>query len=250
MMIGVVIPAHSRLASLKRAIASLETERVVVVDDSPRGLGPMEGVTVVRTSGEEGFASAANHGLSYWQSRGVSRVLLVNDDAVLQPGCLDALDSSWTAKDGAIAPVVHEPDGPVFGIDLRWFGRVRLRRQPGEVGALSGAVMLLRSSERFDSEYPHGFEDIDLCCRLRKRGLSVRVVQTAHATHEAGGTVPRRSRTAQRTALSGHLRWVGGGARGAYAVALSVVQIVREGGPYDRFLGVIDAVTDHRRQAR
>ena len=60
MMIGVVIPAHSQPASLKRAIESLETERVVVVDDSPKGLDPIEGVAVVRTSGEEGFASAAN----------------------------------------------------------------------------------------------------------------------------------------------------------------------------------------------
>ncbi len=246
-MLAVVIPSHSQPDLLRRALASIGDAPVVVVDDSIDGLTPVDGVPFLRTAGEEGFASAANRGLEYWQHRGMDRVLLVNDDVELGPGCLEELSAAWTEMDGALAPVLREPDGPVYGIEIGWGGRVFLRRSPGPVKALSGAVLLLRSTERFDSGYRHGFEDIALCCELRERGLRVRVVDSADALHVAGASVPRRSRRAQRRALSGHLRWVGGGPRGIYAVALSIAQIVRERGPVDRFFGVAEGIRDHLR---
>lgn len=244
-MLAVVIPTHSQPEALLRAIESVGSHPLVVVDDSVGGIEPLAGIDVIRTEGEEGFAAAANRGLAHWQEHGADRVLLLNDDAELAPGCLDALANAWTDGDGALAPVLQEPDGSVYGIDLGWGGRVRLRRTPGPVGALSGAVLLLRSSERFDEGYRHGFEDIALCCRLRARGLEVRVIEAAEALHAAGASVPRRSRNAQRRALAGHLRWVGGGPRGLYAVLLSVAQIIREGGPGDRLIGVVQGLRDH-----
>lgn len=249
-MIGVVIPTLSQPEALQNALASVAGVPVVVVDDSPLGMNASVDATVIRTSGEEGFAAAVNRGLAYWEREGVTHALVLNDDAVLEDDALNRLMNAWTDADGALAPIVHEPDGPVYGIDVLRGGRVRLRRTPGSVQALSGAVLLMRSTERFDPKYRHGFEDIDLCCRLRQRGLAVRVVETARATHVAGATVSRRSRGAQKHALSGHLRWVGGGARGVYAVALSVAQVLRDGGPFDRMLGVIDAVRDHHWRAR
>jgi GT2 family glycosyltransferase len=244
-MLAVVIPTHSRPDSLRRALASIGDTPVVVVDDSLEGLESVEGVPFLRTGGEEGFASAANRGLEYWQERGAERVLLVNDDVELIEGCIEELAAAWVEKDGALAPVLHEPGGPVYGIEIGWGGRVFLRRTPGPVKALSGAVLLMRSTERFDSGYRHGFEDIALCCQLRERGLRVRVVDSADALHAAGASVPRQSRLAQRRAISGHLRWVGGGPRGLYAVALSVAQIIRERGPMDRIIGVVEGVRDH-----
>ena len=246
-MIGVVIPTHSRIDALRRAMASVEGHPVVVVDDSAQGLTLDPNTPSIRTTGEEGFAAAVNRGLAHWESRGVERVIVLNDDAAMAPGSVAALAAAWTPLDGALAPIVHEPDGAVYGIDVLWGGRIRVRRTPGEVAALSGAVLMLRSSERFDPAYRHGFEDIELCERLRVRGLRVRVVESASATHAAGATVSRRSRTAQHAALQGHLRWAKTGPKRVYAVALSVAQIAREGGPAERLLGVMDAVLERFR---
>ena len=249
MMLGVVIPTHSRPECLKLALASVAGFPVVVVDDSPSGMDGSVDANVIRTTGEEGFACAVNRGIDHWQQAGFTHVLVLNDDAALEEGAVNCLMTAWTDTDGALAPVVHEPDGPVYGVDLLRGGRVRLRRTPGTVEAVSGAVIMMRCTERFDPSYRHGFEDIDLCCRLRQRGLVVRVVEDARATHAAGGTISRRSRMAQQRALSGHLRWVGGGPRGVYAVALSVAQVLRDGGPMERLFGVLDAVRDHHWRA-
>jgi len=245
MMIGVVIPFHSQREALSEALRSVEGSLVVVVDDSPEGGLVIDGVKVLRTLGEQGFAAAANMGLAHWEAQTVDHVLLLNDDAALRPGAMGALRSAWTEQDGALAPVVFEPDGPIYGIDVGRFGRVRLRSSPGAVGALSGAAMLVRSSERFDSGFVHGFEDIELCARLRSKGLRVRVVSGAECDHAAGATISRKSRIAQRRAMAGHLRWVGGGVSGALAIGMGLAQIVRERGPADRILGVLEGVRDH-----
>jgi GT2 family glycosyltransferase len=244
-MIGVVIPFHSQHEALSKAIRSVGASPVVVVDDSPEGGLVIDGVTVLRTLGEQGFASAANMGLAHWEAQAVERVLLLNDDAALRPGAMDALRAAWTEKDGALAPVVFEPDGPIYGIDIGPLGRVRLRSSPGNVGALSGAAMLLRSRERFDPGFIHGFEDIELCARLRSKGLQIRVIPGAECDHAAGLTVSRKSRIAQRRAMAGHLRWVGGGLPGALAIGMGLAQIVRERGPAERVLGVLEGVVDH-----
>ena len=244
-MVAVVIPYHSQRQALIEALRSIGRSPVVVVDDSPEGGLVIEGVTVLRTQGEQGFAVAANLGLAHWEAKGILRVLLLNDDAALRPGALDLLSEAWTESDGALAPVVFEPGGPIYGIDVGRFGRVRLRTSPGDVEALSGAAMLLRSRERFDPGFVHGFEDIELCARLRSKGLKVRVIRGAECDHAGGATVSRKSRIGQRRAMAGHLRWVGGGIPGAFAVGLGLAQIVRERGPADRVLGVLEGVRDH-----
>ncbi len=245
-MIGVVIPTAGHSDLLSEAIASVDGFPILVVDDSKDGI-QLEGVTVIRTKGQEGFASAVNIGLSEMQRKGVDRVLLLNDDAVMEQGGLASIDSEWSEQDGAISPVLHEPDGPVYGIRIRNFGRIHLARTPGPVQALSGASLFIRASERFDPGYAHGFEDIDLCHRLVGRQLRVRCVETVHCQHGAGRTISRRSRLAQRHAVSGHLRFVRGGLSSVFVVCLAALQVIREGGPLDRLVGIIEGVRDYLR---
>jgi GT2 family glycosyltransferase len=247
MNIVVLIPHHRSRESLDVCIRSVDGVPVVVVDDSPSGGLSLDGIEVIRSAGSTGFARAVNAGLEHCQRSGFDHVLVLNDDARLRSGCVRSLSHSWTENDGAIAPVVHEPDGPIYGIRLNSLGRVHMRRSPGPVQAVSGAAMLIRSSERFDSSYAHGFEDIELCRRLLSRELQVRVIMDAHCDHEGGGTVPRRSRLAQRHAMSGHLRFAKGPFQQAAAVALGVGQVVADGGPAERLLGVVDGVLDHVR---
>ena len=247
MKMVVLIPHHSSKSTLMACIESVENTPIVVVDDSPSGGLSIEGVDIVRTQGGVGFAQAVNQGLEYCMGVGFEYVLVLNDDARLRPGCIRTLQKEWTDADGAIAPVLHETQGPVFGICMTSYGRIYLRRTAGPVQAVSGAAMLFRASERFDPMFVHGFEDVELCRRLNARGLQIRVIENAHCEHVGGGSIDRRSRTAQRHAMSGHLRLVQGSTQQAVAIALGLGQVVREGGPMNRLLGVVDGIIDHMR---
>lgn len=250
MMVGVVIPHHSQRDALARAIASVANHRVVVVDDSVDGDLTIPAVDVLRTTGSEGFARAVNRGLEVLESEGCPLALVLNDDAVLEVGALEALCAAWSASDGALAPVLHEPSGPVYGIHVSSWGRVQLASEPGPVQALSGAAILIRSSERFDERYRHGFEDLELCRRLTQRGLSVRVVADARCTHAAGATVGRQTRAATRAAIDGHLRFLDGGAAGCVAVGLAMAQVCVEGPRISRMFGLAEGVGDYLRDRR
>ncbi len=250
MKAAVLIPCHSRPDLLRQALGALSSQQVLVVDDSVDGLGDL-GVPTIRTGGAQGFSSAINLGLSHLEAEGVSHVLLLNDDAVPRPGCVASLLEGWTEADGAIGPTLICPQGMASsGFIVRDWGRVRVRpgkvEQPTQVDAISGAAMLIRVTERLDEGYRHGFEDLDLCRRLRNRGLRIRTLPVV-CTHVGGATVPQHSRLAQRSALAGHLRYLGGGWRSGLAVALSVGQVLREGGSPVRMLGVIDGWRDYRR---
>ena len=139
-MVGVVIPHHRRRDALARAVASAGDHPVVVVDDSEDGGLSLPGVEIRRTTGSEGFARAVNVGLTALESRGCSLALVLNDDAVLEEGALETRCAEWTEADGAIAPVLDEPHGLVYGIHVSRWGRVRLAMHPGPVQALSGAA--------------------------------------------------------------------------------------------------------------
>lgn len=260
----VVIPHHSRRDLLAEALAAVANLPVVVVDDSPAQQGLGEGgaavsdrlqrllgaVVVLRTAGGEGFARAANLGLAHAAASGADRVLLLNDDASPDPGCVALLDAALVEGVGAVGPLLVGRDGAVesAGLDIGRLGRVRQRRQvhDGAVDALSGACLLLRADARFDPRYRHGFEDLGLCVDLRRRGLDVRLVAQARCVHLGGATVPRRSAEAQRHAVSGHLRLVGGGWRAPLVLGLAVAQVLREGGPVARLAGIGQGWSDWR----
>jgi len=250
MNLAVLIPCHRRTDLLRQAMAAVDDLPVLVVDDSPAGLD-LAGVSSVRTSGEVGFARAVNLGLKALESAGHTHVLLLNDDARPVPGCVDALVAAWTEDDGAVAPVLVDPGGDLSsGFVVHRSGRIRVRSggvmSATVVDAVSGAAVLIRSSERLDEGYRHGFEDLDLCRRMRARGLAVRTLPV-RCDHVGGATIARSSRMAQRAAVAGHMRYLGGGWRGGIAVALGVGQVLREGADPGRLMGVLDGWRDHRR---
>ena len=116
-MIGVVIPTRGESDLLQEAVASVSEVPVLVVDDSPKGGVVVEHATVVRSGGVEGFARAANFGLRTMQERGVKRVLLLNDDAVLAPGSLQALNDAWSDNWGFIP--LTPPEIKDVGVKLK-----------------------------------------------------------------------------------------------------------------------------------
>lgn len=254
MELVVVIPCHRRWDLLPEAIAATGGLPVVVVNDAPPGLKAAEpdGVTMVRTAGSQGFARAVNAGLDAACDLGATHVLLLNDDARLQPGGLSALVDAWDDRSGAVGPVLLDADGAVesAGISVASWGRVRISQrlpeQTAPVDALSGACLLLRAEERLDESFSHGFEDIELCRRLRDRGRTVRIVPAARCQHLGGATLSRRSPAAQRHAVSGHLRLLRRRRFAPVVVGLAIAQVLREGGPVGRLSGIAAGVADWR----
>lgn len=257
--LGVVVPHHSRGDLLAKALASVATWPVFVVDDSVLGLDAAllpPGVTLLRTRGEEGFAKACNRGLAAVEAAGLPLALLLNDDARPLAGCVERLLAARQAHPdaGAIGPVLVAPDGGMESAGIRVHrltGRVRQRTAvPAdltEVDALSGACLLLDSAARLDERYRFGFEDVALCRGLRRAGRRVLLVPGARCEHVGGASLPRRSREATRHALAGHLRLVEDRPwQTPIAVALALAQVVRERGPTDRLLGIWEGWRDTR----
>lgn len=173
-----------------------------------------------------GFAGGVNAGLTRLSAEGCDLFLVLNDDALLEPGCLrrlaEALEDPTLA---AVGPVIlRDADGRVesrgVSVDPRW-GRVRLeghgepppdREARTVTCALSGAVMMLSRAalERvgpFDEDYFFAFEDVDWCLRARDAGLNVAVVLGARATHVGAQTIGRRAPARVYYAARNHLRF-------------------------------------------
>lgn len=258
MRIAIVIPCHHRTDLLAGALRAVQGWPVLVVDDSQDGRvnGPFgAGVERVRSGGEVGFATAVNTGLAAAAARGFSHAFVLNDDAVPAPGCVEAVAAAWRDDVGAAGPVLYGAHGiESAGFEISRWGRVTARRslgrivseEPQDVDALSGAAILIGTERRFDESYRHGFEDLALCQSMIREGRRVLLVPDARCLHLGGATVSRTSRLAQRHAVSGHLRLVGGGLRAPVVMGLAFAQVWRERGPWDRLGGVVEGWRDWR----
>ena len=208
---------EEHLAELVRDWPGDARFELIVVDNGSDG-GPGElaagrsNVRVLDPGRNLGFAAAVNRGAA---QGGADLVLILNPDAVPQPGALEALVQGIESHPGAagLAPRLVGADG---GPQAAW----QLRRLPG-FGTLVGyccfvepaaapappagapveqpaacALLLRRAAfenaggmdERF---WPAWFEDVDLARRLADRGERVLYWPKAVFRHGLGGSVPR-----------------------------------------------------------
>jgi len=254
----VVIPHHHRADLLPAALAAVAGWPCIVVDDGPSGRPSPAlpaAVDCLRTAGDRGFAATANLGLSRAQAQGAGWVLLLNDDAVPELGCVEALLAAGGPQVGAVGPVLLGPQGvESAGVGQRWWWRVRQHREvPSsirEVQGLSGACLLVPAWARFDEAFPHGFEDLALCRHMQWLGLRCLLVPQACCQHLGGASLGRATAAAQRHAVHGHLRLTGGGWRSPAVLGLALAQVLREGGPRDRLGGIVQGWWDWRRGPR
>jgi GT2 family glycosyltransferase/glycosyltransferase involved in cell wall biosynthesis len=245
-------------AAAASALDPVVDPRVLVVENGPGrepSLPPQ--VAVLRLPENRGYAGGMNAGIAWLRREGCDRVLLLNNDAVLEAGSLrllaQALDDPGLA---AVGPVVlRAADGRVESAGVRFeplSGRSRLqgfgrRPRPGlgllRVQSLSGAALMIRGDALdrvgpLDEEYFHSFEDTDWCGRARAAGYTLAVVRGARARHRGGRTLGSRSadrlyyaarnhlRAAERVApLRGARRWL----RRAAIVSLNMAHALRQG---------------------
>lgn len=251
--VRVLIPTAQGHPLLSRSLARLAAYAPLIVDDSSPERGP-EGLGLggLRSAGGVGFARAVNLGLERLEREGADWVLVLNDDALPDPDCLDTLlhHADDEAKAAMLGPLLVGPQG-VESAGLRFNPRSARLTQchdvpdgPVDVDALSGACVLMRAALRFDPAFSHAMEDVELSLRVRAEGGRCVLVPGARCWHEGGGTLPRDSAQAQQHALSGHLRLHRGQPlRQGLATVYALGQVLREGPSKARFGGILRALT-------
>jgi GT2 family glycosyltransferase len=260
--VGVVVLDRGRpedaAVAARSALDPIMGSRVVVVENGP---GPPPAVppevAVLRLDENRGYAGGMNAGIAWLRREGCDRLLLLNNDAVLEAGSLrllaEALDDHALAAVGPVVLRAH--DGRVESMGVRLgarsgWSRLRGHGRSADVGpallpvpSLSGAALMVRAEALdrvgpLDEAYFHSFEDTDWCGRAREAGLGLAVVVGAFARHGGGRTLGLRSpdrlyyaarnhlRAAERLApLRGAARWLRRGA----IVSMNLAHALRQG---------------------
>jgi GT2 family glycosyltransferase len=219
--VSIILLSYARPAmlaeSLRAACAQSYARReIIVVDnDSDRSAEIVQIVAaasathpelrIVRTGGNHGFATGMNRGIQ--EARG-EFALLTEDDMVLAPdatarfvaaalageadGTTRALYSG-VIRDGDTGTVLFAGGAlsldTVLGLHI-WHENSMAVDVPAEfateyvTGAfVFGRTRLLRETGGYRDDFFMYFEDVELCLRARRRGIVLRMIRDAWATH-------------------------------------------------------------------
>ena len=239
-------------ACLRSVVGALGVGSVTVVDNASTDrsstiVGGFAGVRWLATGTNLGFGRAANRGIA---AGSADLVLLLNPDAAVMPGAVEALVASLAGRPtcGVVGPRVENVDGSVYpsarsfpsyidAIGHGFVGLVRAdnpwsRRYLGgdSVEWVSGTAMLLRREAfeavgGFDEDYFMYVEDVDLCWRMHEAGWGVHYERGAGVIHAIGGSSearPLRMIAAHHRSL---LRFAHRTTRGVRRLLLPVVAV-------------------------
>ncbi len=255
--VSAVVVDYRAGEALTRCVASLRgngvTDIIVVDNDEsvPPGTDADGALTVVHTGVNLGYGRGVNRGAAV--ARG-EYLVISNPDVVVHEGAVEALVAHLDSHPevGILAPRIERPDGTLYPshrvfphvalagahalLAPFWPGnpatrRYRSTRRDGTVDWVSGAFFVLRRDVfelvgGFDERFFMFAEDMDLCWRVRERGLSVAALDEAVVTHVEG--LSRRH--ASRAMLVAHhesaLRFEAYHARGARRLLVPVAALV------------------------
>ena len=219
--VSILIPAYNEidytvecLLSIHHALPETPFE-VLVADDCSTDpefslIGAVPNLRLLCAPENLGFIRNCNQAFS--NCRG-DYVLLLNNDAQVQPGAIDRMVAALDADAGlaAVGPKIIYPNGRLqeAGCFLRpngESGMVGLFGDPADgsfcydrdVAYCSGAALMLRKSRvgdtLFDEAYQPAYcEDADLCLRLQAAGHRVRYLHEAVVVHHLSVSTNRQS---------------------------------------------------------
>ena len=228
--IAVVVLCHNSGADIIECIATVRTQspaEIVVIDNASTDgsdsalLERFGDLRLVRNPTNIGFAAAATQGV---RATTAPYVLLLNPDAILRPGALDALAAALDEQPAAavVGALVRNPDGSIQPTRRRFpsiwqsmlHGIVGIFRpnNPGTraytlsdadlpdltpIDWVAGTAMALRRSDfeaigGFDEGYFFFVEDVDLCKRMWSSGREVWFQPAAEVVHAWGGSWTQR----------------------------------------------------------
>lgn len=218
-----IIVEYRSAARTIACVASLEgqaIDRVVIVDNSDdghrtfdalsRGLAHDPRVRLLDVGRNLGFAAGVNRGLASLTG-GHERVLLINNDALAQPGLMERLSTALdTAPEACIAfPALLHAGTPLGEVYYhRWFALLLARPWPGTFCVPRGCCMLvdrhrLPSKRLFDEDFFMYGEEIQLGWSLRDRPEALVFVGDCEVVHEGSAAAGMGSPFyEERTALA------------------------------------------------
>lgn len=197
------------LASLKRS--SYDSLKCVLLDNGSTD-GTVEcvrqrfpEVRIVELVHNRGYAGNNNTGIDVALAQGADWVLILNEDTVVAPDCVERLVKVGSAdrKNGIVGPMVYHYDEPEViqsaggRIDLTW-NAVHIAqnevdrgffKQPRQVDWVSGCCMMVRRAVveevgRLDERFFYYWEETEWCLRARRQGWRIVHVPDARVWHK------------------------------------------------------------------
>jgi GT2 family glycosyltransferase len=242
-------PLTLRCIEALRETGRGDLEIIVVDNDAGDPPEAPDGVRVIRSPANVGFARGCNGGI---EAATGELVVLINPDAVVGDGFFDLVEAFFAENpaagiagprvldvDGEIQLSARKEFGPLSGLLGRTSVLTRLfpksslvqRRFPAlsrvtgaaEVDWVSGACMIARGETLgklggLDERFFMYFEDADLCRRARGGGWLVYYLPGVTVTHSAGGSTGSRPRAIWRLHESAFLYHRKHGRRGPLGV--------------------------------
>jgi GT2 family glycosyltransferase len=224
--IGVVIATWNQIDLTLACVAALDAGGVAlgdvwVVDNGsqPAALPCIRerfpDVQVLRLGANRGFTGGYNAGARAALAAGVDAILLLNDDALVEPQTIPELRAALLADEriAAASPKVYFDGTPhiiqsvglgidvdsghaqMLGLDEPDHGQ---HDQPADRDALFGCVMLIRRRAwdqvgEFWEPFFNYAEEVDWCLRARRLGWRLRYVPGAVAWHRTSSSLGRTS---------------------------------------------------------
>lgn len=167
------------------------------------------GAHYLRVPINRGFTGGVNLGIRHALERGGEYVLLLNNDATIEPDAVDELMriAMSDARIGIVGAKLlqRDPAGRLesagLSVDLRWgrvyqigFGEPDHGQHDAttDVTAVSGGAMLLSRAVchelgGFDDRYFRYLEDVDVCLRARAAGFRIVFAPRARVSHTGKG---------------------------------------------------------------
>jgi len=264
--LAVVVVSYNTRPDLLRCLAALGPTatlplEVVVVDNASHdgsagaARAAFPDVRVIENTTNLGFARANNIGL---RETSAAYVLILNSDAELRPGCLEALCGLLDRRPelGAVGPRTLGGDGRIqlsFGPALTPLAEWRQRRLV--TGLRAGAPWALRQVEHMAARehepdwlsascllarrtaldgvggFDEGFflyeEDVDLCVRLRRAGWRLLFTPAAEVVHQLGRSMETAPALARLEYDRSHLRYYRKHNGAFWTLALRLVLLAR-----------------------
>jgi GT2 family glycosyltransferase len=183
--------------------------QIVVVDNASAD-GSVEkirrahlGIAVVENFENLGYAGGNNIGIKVALERGADAVLILNNDVIVQPGCVQTLVAKLREHPewGIVAPLSLKADDPGVvdfyraQIDAKNFAVHAIARdtralptEDAETDYATGSAMLIRSQVLRDiglleEKFFLVWEDVEFCVRARVWGSKVGVTPSARVLH-------------------------------------------------------------------
>lgn len=242
--VSIIIPLYNSVEYTRKCLASLEAtlkpeqfELIMVdnnsTDDTVDLLSSLPStVKIIRNSENLGFARACNQGA---RAASGNYLLFLNNDTEAKPGWLEpllecverdhaigAVGSKLLFSDGTIQHagvlVIENQNSPerlcprhvYYGLPAD----TPQANNPREYQVLTAACLLVRKDafadiDGFDEEYWNGYEDVDLCFKLRERNWKLVYQPASVLVHHESKSGTERFSKVDHNIRRLHVKWLG-----------------------------------------